>query len=64
MMVELKRKEVFPETVKDELYKIIEPDDLRGDGGSNYVKSSRQLYNYLKLVEQLAAVILQANSDS
>ena len=48
MMVELKRKEVFPETVKDELYEIIVPDDLRGDGGSNYVKSSRQLYKYLK----------------
>ena len=48
VMVEIKSKEVFGETVKGELYDIIAPDDLRGKGGSNYVKSSRQLYKYLK----------------
>lgn len=48
LMVELTNKEVFPVAVKGELYKIIVPDDLQGVGGSNYVKSSRQLYKYLK----------------
>lgn len=56
LMVELKSKEVFGETVKGELYDIIEPDDLSGLGGSNYVKSSRQLYKYLMSTGRLLQI--------